>query len=837
MHAGSERVCSGANEKPERSSAAPAFSIALENALNMPKKAWDATINDLSKYRISRTEQEARHQRMISPNAAAARRDLERTQRRQSLASDLDALGPDETKEALRELDAVEAELQRLAHDARRGPAPTVAPMRLSVAPITLDATPADAAASRCETPPTPALDAPPLHQQWRSASWAPCALPDACMSDDDGDAGALPAPRPVVDLDEEIAQFRRRTEERLSEFAPEERSYLETTVPRATFGAEPTFEAPPLATAIREVRLEVAPKRRPPTAPHAAAATARGSHSLPPWRPANGRFRPDAPLARQSLDAPPTAEDALCTSTTSSAACMQAGPRSPDALGLSRLQHACAELHTQLAEYEAARGEGLAEVATEGGGEAAGRTGRRSAGAVRGPNGPITAFALATSFSGCNAQLVELTARLVTYLQRADAEMREQARLRAVAEEQREHAQLALGRSKDEMVAELAAVRRELRLAKESHEAQLATLSAQLNSLRAASETRAVTELAATAAAAHAVAEAEEAVAGGAAETTAAAPRPASTTAPMTAPSLFSPLRVAPSVAEPVPPAGWREARLRTTPSSPSPAVNASLVPTPSTPPPPAPWARGMNDASPTTAFDASPGEAPHWAKDPYVSEVAAREAAAAEEEAAVNAKPLVSRYKRMPLPSRVPLGAPGGLPSAAMPPVTRCVVMGAVMGTVRGAAAAACADELATGAESGTASVTPPPRPMFAAEGTTASANDLALATALAPVLDRVADAECAARSNEARSAALLQVYYDEIAGRSHGKPPTKPAPKPSAGAAMTGPAGMGRRAAPAAARPLRHAIMPTQLVFSSDAEEEPRPQRATPVATTAH
>ena len=827
----------------------------------MPKKAWDATINDLSKYRISRTEQEARHQRMISPNAAAARRDLERTQRRQSLAtSGLDALGPDETKEALRELDAVEAELQRLAHDARRGPAPTVAPMRLSVAPITLDAPPADTAASRCETPPTPALDAPPLHQQWRSASWAPRALPDACMSDDDGDVGALPAPRPVVDLDEEIAQFRRRTEERLAEFAPEERSYLETTVPRATFGAEPTAAAPPLATAIREVRLEVAPKRRSPTAPHAAAVTARGSHSLPPWRPANGRFRPDAPLARQSLDAPPTAEDASCPSTTSSAACMQAGPRSPDALGLSRLQHACAELHTQLAEYEAARGEGSAEVAPEGGGEAAGRAARRAAGAVRGPNGPIAAFAPATSFSGCNAQLVELTTRLVTHLQRADAEMREQARLRAVAEEQREHAQDALDRSKDETVAELAAVRREFRLAKESHEAQLATLSAQLNSLRAASETRAVTELAATAAAAsHAVAEAEEAVAGGAAETNAAAPRPAPTTAPTTAPSLFSPLRVAPSwapsVAEPAPPAGWREARLRTTPTSPSPAVNATLVPTPSTPPPPAPWARGRNDASPTTALDASPttaldaspGEAPHWAKDPYVSEVASREAAAAEEEAAANAKPLVSRYKRMPLPSRVPLGAPGGLPSAAMPPVTRCVVMGAAMGTVRGAAAAARADDLATGAESG-ASVTPPPRPLFAAEGshTTASVNDRALATALAPVLDRVADAECAARSNEARSAALLQAYYDEIAGRSHSKPPTKPAPnsalgmpapKPTAVAAMTGPAGMGRRAAPAAARPLRHAIVPTQLVFSSDAEEEPRPQRATPVATTTH
>jgi hypothetical protein len=81
----------------------------------------------------------------------------------------------------------------------------------------------------------------------------------------------------------------------------------------------------------------------------------------------------------------------------------------------------------------------------------------------------------------------------------------------------------------------------------------------------------------------------------------------------------------------------------------------------------------------------------------------------------------------------------------------------------------------------------------------------------------------------------------YYEEIAGRSHGKPPTavgttKPAPKPTAGAAMTGPAGMGRRAAAAAARPLRHAIMPTQLVFSSDAEEEPRPQRATPASAPA-
>jgi hypothetical protein len=53
-----------------------------------------------------------------------------------------------------------------------------------------------------------------------------------------------------------------------------------------------------------------------------------------------------------------------------------------------------------------------------------------------------------ATSFSRCNAQLVELTTRLVTHLQRADAEMREQARLRAAKEEQRKHGQLDRGPS-----------------------------------------------------------------------------------------------------------------------------------------------------------------------------------------------------------------------------------------------------------------------------------------------------------------------------------------------------------------------------------------------------
>ena len=45
---------------------------------NMPKPAWDSTNHDLSVHRISRAEVEARRQRLTSPNALAAKAELER---------------------------------------------------------------------------------------------------------------------------------------------------------------------------------------------------------------------------------------------------------------------------------------------------------------------------------------------------------------------------------------------------------------------------------------------------------------------------------------------------------------------------------------------------------------------------------------------------------------------------------------------------------------------------------------------------------------------------------------------------------------------------------------
>ena len=51
----------------------------------MPRKEWDSSIQDLSVHRISRQEQQARRERMQSPNVIAARRDLER--RRHALAT------------------------------------------------------------------------------------------------------------------------------------------------------------------------------------------------------------------------------------------------------------------------------------------------------------------------------------------------------------------------------------------------------------------------------------------------------------------------------------------------------------------------------------------------------------------------------------------------------------------------------------------------------------------------------------------------------------------------------------------------------------------------------
>ena len=101
---------------------------------NMPKPAWDSTNHDLSVHRISRAEVEARRQRLTSPNALAAKAELERRRAllargsfEQTLAALADESG--EAHDALRELDVVERDLRRLGDDAQTMRPPT-APSR-----------------------------------------------------------------------------------------------------------------------------------------------------------------------------------------------------------------------------------------------------------------------------------------------------------------------------------------------------------------------------------------------------------------------------------------------------------------------------------------------------------------------------------------------------------------------------------------------------------------------------------------------------------------------------------------------------------------------------------
>ena len=157
-----------------------------------PKKPWDSTISDLSKYRISRQELAQRRHRLTSPNALAARQDLERRRsllaRGCSLEQTLESFaGPaGETSVALRELDAVELELHRLADDAS-GPQALVPPMIDMAAVRGMPA--GDAALAECETPETP-RDA--LRLAGPPAPWATLDVSASHEAKDAEDGGAI---------------------------------------------------------------------------------------------------------------------------------------------------------------------------------------------------------------------------------------------------------------------------------------------------------------------------------------------------------------------------------------------------------------------------------------------------------------------------------------------------------------------------------------------------------------------------------------------------------------------------------------------------------------------
>ncbi|KAL3907496.1 MAG: hypothetical protein SGPRY_010148, partial [Prymnesium sp.] len=84
---------------------------------------------------------------------------------------------------------------------------------------------------------------------------------------------------------------------------------------------------------------------------------------------------------------------------------------RTPDALGLARLQHACSKLESTVAAYEQER-----SAATSGGGGCE----EMQAAALSLPRGGC----VPGSFSACNARILEMVNKLVAHLRRADTEV-----------------------------------------------------------------------------------------------------------------------------------------------------------------------------------------------------------------------------------------------------------------------------------------------------------------------------------------------------------------------------------------------------------------------------
>ncbi|KAL1520863.1 hypothetical protein AB1Y20_022424 [Prymnesium parvum] len=247
-----------------------------------PRRPWDSSIHDLSIHKASRREREARRERYRSPNAETAKAELAR--RREQLAArgsfdgtllELSRSGgrhdDDPTKNALRELDQVEAELRILASDSA---APRSAPFEVRATFSSLPDVREEAYAhpARSEVGDTP--DEPPSEDE----------------------------ESPAVDLNSEIALFRRRS-----------------SPPHAD--AQPPCAPPP-----------------PQQAQHPAPPPQKAL----PLRPAWGSR---VPHTVKLPKAPPP--DAIRE------------PGTTDGLGLARLQKACAKMECSINSYEQRRGGG----------------------------------------------------------------------------------------------------------------------------------------------------------------------------------------------------------------------------------------------------------------------------------------------------------------------------------------------------------------------------------------------------------------------------------------------------------------------------------------------
>ena len=884
----------------------------------MPRKAWDSSIHDLSVHRISRAELEARRERLRSPNAPAARRELH--QRRATARESLSALCDDEddvrdeATDALRELAAVENELQRLVDDARDAPAAVrhERPEVTALAPLNLSDEMNAASGDDCATPPTPlepSIVAPWAVPRNLAPRWADAA--DELTNQAAG--GGAERVLPVVDLEDEIALFRQRTDQRLAalgpstggapaaarpqtpapSFLPPDASEASATSRPVASGASASAIPAKPSPANRDGSVAVAPTR---------ASAARSPQPMPPWRPANGKLRLEQPPRLSTSGLPDhTVTAAVGGSGASGVAGAAAGggngggggggcggARSPDTLGLSRMQHACGELHELVAAYESSRAhheqvqhaEARAMAAAEeadgmkattneqppaasaptrasGGGSGALR---RSA--IKGPNGALS-YAPPSSYSGCNMELVEISSKLVGFLHRSDAELREQAQMRAHVEAKLSDARAALERQADETTVELASLRRELRLIKEEHAAQLATLCSQVAAVQAATEHQAaarrsqVTGTAPEALAATPPQAVPQAMSQG---TSSATQQPAEPN--RRAPSLFQPLASPPAVD------GLAERRPRASaerdlaaaqvgdlpsliPELPTPprlspaaasAVREGDLASLSTPPtihpqevwPPSPRPRATAAAA-DLAVHASPAAA--GVEDAYrpreplvapitVSTVGGLARAAAGGVVAAVPTPLVlshqkvqckkmegdqlSRSTMASVPASVPLSVPtsGSLLSGGPLRVSSGLSATPIASTAREAARESTAASSRPREKSVTyANHTPPSRPAVIVSE--------AVERGLPP--DRVAEAEMVAQTNEARSQALLQAYYDEKQSRR--RPPTDSSIRAAAtGGTLTATQANGRLRASGPPRASLLTIEPTRL-FATD------------------
>ena len=416
----------------------------------MPRAPWDSTIHDLSVHRVSRQELALRRQRLTSPNALAARQDLERRRAllaRGSFEQTLAALAGSagEASTALRELDEVQVELKRLADDAQ-GPNPVAVPpidvAAASAAPST------DCGADReCGTPETPVygLQLDPK----RDAPWTAHSI---------GEEAAAESRGLVVDLDEEISLFRQRAEQRLVAMGG-------GAVAAADTPAVPHTSVTEMASALTPSSSE---DRKSPAVPRSSRKTAAPA----PWRPAMGRasltstsspVRPKGPHARRAggvaVSSAPASASSACTG------------RAPDALGLARLQRKVAELTQVVRSYEELRGPTGSSPAS----------GEDSAGLlVEGG-----AAADGTTYAHCSTQLVQLAMCLTRHLKHVEGELAKAKERNSEQERAQAELNAEMGRQADLAEAEQASMRREMRLLKEEHGIQIAALNAELDALR----------------------------------------------------------------------------------------------------------------------------------------------------------------------------------------------------------------------------------------------------------------------------------------------------------------------------------------------------------------